>query len=92
VSGTAVAIPSASASASGIVTTGVQTFAGAKTIQNSAGALYLSSTVTTRGTVPSAYRYGGVYVTDSTANHNHADGGRLGALEAFHAPNGQTGI
>ena len=92
VAGTPVAIPSASASASGIVTTETQTFAGAKTIQNNAGALYLSSTVTTRGTVPSTYRYGGVYVTDSTANHSHADGGRLGVLEAFHAPNGQTGI
>ena len=53
VTGTAVAIPSASASASGVVTTGGQTFAGLKIFQNDNGGIVTSKNGVTRGTIPS---------------------------------------
>ena len=92
VAGTPVAIPSASASASGIVTTGTQTFAGLKTFKNDNGAIMISKNGVTRGTIPSANSYSGLYLLDSTGQHAHSGGGRMAIVEAYYATNGITGL
>ena len=63
------AIPSAGASASGIVTTGTQTFAGSKTFNSTTyhkDNIYLLESSLTKGTIPSEATYSSIVVLDSS--------------------------
>ena len=92
VTSTAVAIPSASETASGIITTGNQTLAGLKTFKNDNGAIMTSKIGVTRGTIPSTNLYSGLYLLDSTGQHAHSGGGRMAIVEAHYATDGKTGL